>query len=395
MTEKTTKKVFLDISWKSRLDHKMLIASPPLGYQFVSSHGQWRQTIDKAGQIEFVQSLKRTFFDSFFPSNLLKSFLDRFLEQKPSDAVLTYACEHLVLRKEPWILFAEMLRILVGGDYQHFPRYKGFLERILASSYCKKILLPNEAAKRTFLANLDCSRFSHKLETVYLAVPPRQFTKKYDKHRVKLLFVNSANIPGQFELKGGREVLETFTLLNQRYPNLELVVRSDMPADIKRKYSSLPNLRIIDKVIPWEELEHEWTTADIFIMPTHITPYQSILDAMSYELPVVTIDVFANAEQVQDGKTGFVVAASKAIPYEKLHLEGCLPLPSFIKAIARVDPEVVRQLADRVSLLIENEELRRQMGRAGRWEIENGKFSINRRNEQLKRIFDEAIAEDS
>jgi hypothetical protein len=31
------------------------------------------------------------------------------------------------------------------------------------------------------------------------------------------------------------------------------------------------------------------------------------------------------------------------------------------------------------------------MGKAGRWEIEHGRFSIKRRNEQLKRIFDEAM----
>jgi hypothetical protein len=30
------------------------------------------------------------------------------------------------------------------------------------------------------------------------------------------------------------------------------------------------------------------------------------------------------------------------------------------------------------------------MGKAGRWEIENGKFSLEKRNEKLKRIFDEA-----
>jgi glycosyltransferase involved in cell wall biosynthesis len=46
-----------------------------------------------------------------------------------------------------------------------------------------------------------------------------------------------------------------------------------------------------------------------------------------------------------------------------------------------------------MSFLIENPERRRQMGRAGRWEVEQGKFSIEKRNEKLKRIFDEATAE--
>jgi len=47
---------------------------------------------------------------------------------------------------------------------------------------------------------------------------------------------------------------------------------------------------------------------------------------------------------------------------------------------------------EKTSSIIENPELRRQTGKAGRWEVEHGKFSIERRNEKLKRIFDEATA---
>ena len=47
-------------------------------------------------------------------------------------------------------------------------------------------------------------------------------------------------------------------------------------------------------------------------------------------------------------------------------------------------------MAEKVSLLIENKELRISMGRAGRWEVEKGKFSLEKRTKKLKRIFDEA-----
>jgi glycosyltransferase involved in cell wall biosynthesis len=63
----------------------------------------------------------------------------------------------------------------------------------------------------------------------------------------------------------------------------------------------------------------------------------------------------------------------------------------FQRAIQKVDPKVVTELVDKVSILIENGAMRRQMGKAGRWEIEHGKFSIEKRNEVLKRVFDEAI----
>ena len=44
----------------------------------------------------------------------------------------------------------------------------------------------------------------------------------------------------------------------------------------------------------------------------------------------------------------------------------------------------------KTSLLIENPDLRRKMGKAARWEVDHGRFSTEKRNERLKRIFDEA-----
>ena len=46
----------------------------------------------------------------------------------------------------------------------------------------------------------------------------------------------------------------------------------------------------------------------------------------------------------------------------------------------------------KTSTLIENRDLRRKMGRAGRKGIKTGKISIEKRNEKLKRIFAEATS---
>jgi glycosyltransferase involved in cell wall biosynthesis len=107
---------------------------------------------------------------------------------------------------------------------------------------------------------------------------------------------------------------------------------------------------------------------------------------MSYELPVITTDVEGQSEQVEDGKTGFIINK----------YDSGRPLAStesrseFMRAIRVTDHKVVQQLVEKVSILIENRELRRRMGQAGRWEVEHGRFSIKNRNEKLKRIFDEA-----
>ncbi|MFX1513991.1 MAG: glycosyltransferase, partial [Promethearchaeota archaeon] len=68
------------------------------------------------------------------------------------------------------------------------------------------------------------------------------------------------------------------------------------------------------------------------------------------------------------------------------------PTSKFMKTIKTiVDPKVVMDLADKTRILIDNRELRKSMGKAGRERVEKGKFSLNKRNERLKKIFDEAI----
>ena len=65
--------------------------------------------------------------------------------------------------------------------------------------------------------------------------------------------------------------------------------------------------------------------------------------------------------------------------------------PRFQKAIQKVDSNTVTDLVGKTGILIENKAKRESMGKAGRWEIEHGKFSIENRNELLRRVFNEAL----
>lgn len=384
------KRVYLEPLWKMRSIAQELVAYPPPGYEFVTLDSPQGRIIQAASRLNFSYDLVRG-TSLIVPVNLAKAYLERF-RKIPENTDLTYSVEHIVFRKEPWVVDTEYVSLLASYNVKHFKKYRKVIQRALASPYCKKVICWYEAARRTVLLNLDCAGFEQKLEVVPLAVPKKEFTKSLTNGKVKLLFVGSAYIPGQFEIKGGIEALEALILLKKKYDNLELVIRSDVPKDIKGKYLGLSNLRIVDGVIPWQQVEHEFKSADIFLLPAHNTPFSVFLDAMSYEVPVVTIDAWANSEIVEDGKTGFVVEKSEKIPY---YVENFIPdfgSSQFQKAIRTPDPRVAEALAEKTSVLIENEELRRRMGKAGRWEVEQGKFSIKRRNEKLKRIFDEATA---
>jgi glycosyltransferase involved in cell wall biosynthesis len=382
------KKVYIEPAWKMHSYYKALADSPPPEYEFVTAESSLEKVTKAVSKIDFANPLFLG-VDYILPLNLIKSNLTRF-QRIPVAHDLIYAYDHLVLRKEPWVVDIEYVTFFVSYEPWHFQHFKGIIQKVLSSEYCKKIICGTEASQKTITHNLDCSGFKNKLEIVPFAIHKKNFCKKFSNNKIKLLFVGSSNILGQFEIKGGREALETFVLLSKKYDNLELVVRSDVPPDIKTKYADYKNINIIDRIVPWQIMEQEFKTADIFILPVHNTPFSVFLDAMSYELPVVTIDSWANGEIVEDGKTGLLAQKSDKIPY---YVENFIPnfgTARFKKALKTPDPQVVQRLAGIMSILVENQELRRQMGKAGRKEVEHGRFSIERRSEKLKRIFDEA-----
>jgi len=67
--------------------------------------------------------------------------------------------------------------------------------------------------------------------------------------------------------------------------------------------------------------------------------------------------------------------------------ENFVPLwgePKFIAGIRHVNSRVVEELMEKSDMLVEDEKLRREIGRAGRQEVEKGKFSATTRNRKFE-----------
>lgn len=375
MAMAATKRIYLEPAWKLRSTDDSLLRFPPPGYEFVTAEGASERGIKLASRWGASYWLLSQ-ASRIAPVSLLKSLVTKF-KSAPKDVCLTYACAHVVLREEPWVL--DMARdppsILTVSDAR-FSRgpWNSMARRILASKYCRKIICRSRADKEEFISYFGDEGVARKVEVMYWGIPRKDFVKDHNGDRVRLLFVNSANINtcDHFALKGGYELMVAFQELSKLYDNLELVFRSRVPPAMKKELARNRKVRIIDQPVPWSELEHEWRSADIFVLPTWVTPAQVILDAMSYELPVVTTDVECSSEIVEDGRTGFLVPGRMAV---------C------------PDREVTQALCQKLAILIENPGLRRRMGKEARRVVEE-KFSIEKRNEALKRILDGATSND-
>jgi glycosyltransferase involved in cell wall biosynthesis len=384
----------LEFSGKSHSLYNILAENPPPGYRIRTKGDISSSMSNSLTKNEFIYSFQEVILNKLIPVTILKSQMEA-LRKPPRNTDLTYAAGHLILRDEPWVVDLEFYTQLAGYNLHHLNRFRKVVEKALSSNQCKKIICWTNLAKKTITENTSNKEIHDKIEIVRLSTTTRKFTKMSSKDKIKILFVGSSNIPGEFEFKGGIDLLISIKKLNQRYDNLEFTVRSDMPKELKKEFHQISNVIILDQLIPWSQLDQMFQSADIFLFPTHSTPGLVLLDAMSYELPIITSDVWANSEMVIPGENGFLVRANKNVRYTN---EKQVPIwthrthSNFIQSTRKRDQERIQDIVNKTGLLIEDEKLRKRLGKNGRKMVENGTFSMQKRTQKLKKIFDQATS---
>jgi glycosyltransferase involved in cell wall biosynthesis len=389
-----TRKIYFDASGKIHSLYNEMILNPPKGYTFIKDAYKSDILLKRFINNSLIYNFQEEYLNNLFPVNLYKAYLEK-TKKIPKDIELSFSPGHLIFRNEPWVVDLEYVTQLSGYNIHFFKKYQDIIVGKLASYNCRKIICYTESSKKTIMNTLNRNNIIEKIEVIYLAVTKKNFIKKqYLDDKIKILFVGSINIPGEFEYKGGKEVILAFKKLNKIYPDIELVIRSDLSKEYKSECKKIGNITVYDKIISGEKLDEEFRSSNIFWFPGYATPGMVFLEAMSYELPIITTDVWANPEIVIDGENGFLIEKSKKI---KHYDENYIPLwnyqinSKFMKSIRFPDIDIIDNLVYKTAILINDEKLRKSMGLNGREEVENGKFSLEKRNKKLTRVFDESI----
>jgi glycosyltransferase involved in cell wall biosynthesis len=397
------KSVFLKGRSQGGIPHSLyeeLLRSPPDEYYiFAEKNGNSTQPR------RIVYSKRQTLFDTInkrlltspLASNLwreaktlLYTGIKKTQSLNPSDpkSDLIYASQQFVSGDRPWIVDLEFANALV--DYGDIRLCRRQVKKALSSSFCKKIIPWSDWSKRTLLRSLDCTPFKNKIETVHFGVKAKKFSKKKESDKIRLLFVGSINHLNymNFEWKGGIELVEALPQLSKKY-DVELIIRSWVPPEIAVKCAKDPNIKLIKYMLSPEELSNLYMSSDIFVFPSYLNFGMAILDAMSYELPVIASNIFDVPEAVKDMETGILLELPKLPFYAWNGMPNDLD-PQLIVGIRRVRNWRISQIVEKTSMLIEDGALRRRIGKRARGLVEEGEFSLSSKNQKLKRIFDEA-----
>jgi glycosyltransferase involved in cell wall biosynthesis len=312
-------------------------------------------------------------------------FMTKYVK-RPDGSVLTYSESSIVFRAEPWVLWIEVATQIAGFSDDSLRRFRGVIERALGSPNCRGIMCHSHAAKQSLRRHLDTQGFEHKVCVVPPGwhITPHTPATKSAAAPIRILFVAGNTMAHRFKLKGGVESLEAFVALRERFPDLELVIRSDVDPEIRRAYENVPGLRIVSGLLPYTELEKLYLESDIYWYPAHCLMSVSMLEAMLYGLPIITTDYYDNPEYVEDGVSGMVIPHHRNLP----------PWDTSERKVRRAlqmrDHSFTRSLVEKTAVLIENGDLRRKMGRAARASLE-ANFSLAEKNRTLGRILDEAV----
>ncbi len=364
-------KVYLQKPWKSSDSpyYKFLKESPPSGVKYINLNDA-SNLIQKRGLMKINDILKK----------IIKKIIRCIYPSMPNahytrsvDGCDIIHCAHCLSKnKYPWICNMEYVGQFWASGGPPRLNYRKGIYKFLRSPYCKSIVVWTEWAKRDIIEYFP--GIKNKIKVVYPGVP-RQNLKKVKSNKIRLLFISR-----KFYFKGGLYAIEAMDRLTKKYDNVEGVVISDIPEEVTKKYSRNKNLKLFG-MMPQERVFREfYSTSNIFVYPSfNDTLGFPILEAMSFGLPVVGAERNSRSELIEDGKSGFLIKT----------LFGDAEIPYYME---NLQMDLISGIVDKTELLIRESSIRKKMSKKClKLFTPGGRFSIERRNKELKKIYGEAI----
>jgi glycosyltransferase involved in cell wall biosynthesis len=190
-----------------------------------------------------------------------------------------------------------------------------YLQYILESNKCKKIVCHVEKMAKALpvLLNSDIIKNKTIFKRIGINKKNIDFNKKDKKFRI--LFTNSYHDwCNSFYLRGGHLLLTCFSILEQKYPNLELVIRSSLPEEIKKNINS-PNIKVYENRLSDVELHSLYEQSNLVVLLAARIHTHSLCQAFSYGIPAITSNGWAFDEYIENQVNGFIVEGFNDISY--------------------------------------------------------------------------------
>lgn len=370
-------KVFLQYPWKvsDSQYYKNMINYPPAGVEYLANIDSFGMIINKRN-LWISNLMKKIIRNSITLFKL--PIINAYLTKSKENFDLIH-CAHCISKNtdKPWVAdFEKIWQFFISSNPTPYSIQR--VREILARKNCKKVIAWTIPAKNEISKMFP--EVNGKIEVVTYALPLRGNKKK--KHRgINLLFVGR-----YFYSKGGMMAVEVFDSLTKKYKNVSATVISNVPENIKKKFESNKKIKFLDLMPQKRLFEEIYPLADIFVYPGFSDTFGfAFTEAMSFGIPIITVDGFARKEIV--GNCGLVIK-NNGISWGHWTREW----GADEKPILNNEEEMTKNLYKTTEKLILNKKMRDKISKECINAIKFGRFSIKKRNSKLKRIYKEAVA---
>ena len=268
------------------------------------------------------------------------------------------------------------------------------LTEFIIKQNCKKIIFWSKAGANTLKEYPKVPKKIKKIITVVYPgirqVSDCKLSLKKKRDSINLLFA------GDFFRKGGANVIDAFEDIQKIYPKTKLFLCCDEKIDFSnssynlrleylKKIKSNRQIMWLGRVPRTEFLNKILPQTDIYLLPTYYEAFGfAILEAMSYGISVISTNVSAIPEMIQDGISGYLINVSK-YNLEKL-FKGytVMNIPHDFKKY------LTNQLKNKILDLIKNKEKRHYFGENA-LKTTKTKFSFDTHNKKMQKVYKELI----
>lgn len=260
----------------------------------------------------------------------------------------------------------------------------------LQDTKCLGIICMSNAARQT-IENYwgeESDAVMKKARVIYPAVP--NYVNLYGKRDSSKLIANSNSLKlvfvgNQVYRKGLHELLKAYVSIASDV-DAELYVVSDAPAELRDKYRYSSIHYLEPKFTKEDIIKTIFLPADIFIMPTHYDTFGMVyLDALASGTAVIATDQFAGREIISHERDGLLLHTENAY-FEKNKVLDRKSAHEFFNE--SYDEELVVQITASLKRLANEPQLLKSMKETALLKFaKGGKFSIEKRNERLVRMY--------
>jgi glycosyltransferase involved in cell wall biosynthesis len=271
-------------------------------------------------------------------------------------------------------------------------RYLPVIRAMLESDACRGVVTHMRSTAEAIPKLFQSEKIAAK--TTYIpcgtALPPVGQDHGPSDH-INLLFTCSWHQnPDSFFLRGGPDVLRAFEVLQERYPNVRLTLRTGLPRMHARLSRVIEKcwVRVIPRFLEPEEMDDLMRETHLFLIPAARIHVVSVLRAMAYGQVVVASDGWGFPEYVEHGRNGVIVPGRYGRSSWMDEETGMLR--ENYETMAFSSTSYSQGLIDAISTLVEDHALRRRLGRQARQDVAE-RYNLENWNRGLKAALDRAV----